>query len=343
MNETEAAQARPSAHEQVIQMAMAHQASSMVRVAAELHLADLLTTGPKTAEELAATTGTHAPSLYRFLRTASCMGLFCEDGERRFALTAMAEPLRSDIPGSLRTSVLSVTGPLFTRSFEGLLYSVQTGKTAFEKEFGMPIFEWLPKHPDEAAHFSDLMIGFHGPETAAVAEAYDFTGLGTLADVGGATGNMLTAILARYPGLCGVLFDLPHNAAAAAEFIAARGMTDRIRFQTGSFFEEVPTGADAYLMSHIIHDWSEEQCLTILGNCRRAMKPDGRLLIVEMVIPEGNEFHTGKLTDMIMLTAPGGQERTAAEYSDLLGKAGFRMERVVPTASAASVVEAFLT
>lgn len=342
MHDNRETQAAPSAHEQIIQMALAHQVSNIIRVAAELKLADLLADGPKTAEELAAPTGTHAPSLYRFLRTASCMGLFCEDAKHRFAATSLAEPLRTDTTGSLRTSVLSITGPMFTRSLQGLLYSLQTGKSSFEKEFGMPIFDWLPQHPEEAAHFSDLMIGFHGPETGAVAEAYDFTGLGTLADVGGATGNMLTAILARYPGLCGVLFDLPHNAAAAAELIAARGMTDRIRFQSGSFFEEVPTGADAYLMSHIIHDWSEEQCLTILGNCRKAMKPDGRLLIVEMVIPDGNDFHTGKLGDMIMLTIPGGQERTAAEYSDLLGKAGFRMERVVPTASAASVMEAFV-
>jgi len=327
---------------QLIEMARGHQVSSMLRVAAQLKLADLLSEGPRTTEELAQSTATHAPSLYRFLRTAASLGLFTEDAEHRFSLAPLAEPLRSGVPGSVRTTILSLTGDLFLRPFSNLLYSVQTGKTAFEKEYGVPIFDWLGSHPEEGAMFSDLMIGFHGPETAAVAAAYDFSGCETIADIGGATGHMLATILGSCPGAKGVLFDLPHNAGGAATLIQGHGMAGRIRFEAGSFFESVPSGADVYVMSHIIHDWSEEQCLTILRNCRAAMGPQSRLLIIEMVIPPGNAPHPGKSTDIVMLAVPGGQERTEQEYCALLAKAGFRLERVVPTESAASVVEAFL-
>jgi len=323
-------------------MARGHQISSMVRVAAQLKLADHLSEGPRTAEELAQSTATHAPSLYRFLRTAASLGLFTEDAENRFSLTALGEPLRSGVPGSVRTTVLSLTGDLFRRPFSDLLYSVQTGKTAFEKQYGVPIFDWLGSHPEEGAMFSDLMIGFHGPETAAVAKAYDFSGAKTIADVGGATGHLLCTILGSCPSADGILFDLPHNADGAASLIQTRGMASRVQFKAGTFFESVPSDADVYMMSHIIHDWSEEQCLTILGNCRAAMGPNSRLLIIEMVIPPGNAPHPGKSTDMVMLAVPGGQERTEQEYRELLTKAGFRLERVVPTDSAVSVVEAFL-
>jgi O-methyltransferase domain len=326
---------------QLIQMAWAHQVSSLVRVAAELKLADHLAEGPKAAERLAQLTATHAPSLYRVMRTLASLGLFTEDERHCFALTPLGEPLRSGTPGSVRNSVLTMTGDMFCKPLANLLYSVQTGKTGFGKAFGAEIFDWLPHHPEEAAMFSDLMVGFHGPETAAVAGAYDFTGFDTIVDVGGATGNMLTTILGRHPGPRGVVFDLAHNRDGATTFIQMRGMADRIGFVDGNFFESVPSGGDAYLMSHIIHDWSEDQCLTILGNCRRAMKATSRLLIIEMVLPAGDIPHTGKMTDIVMLTVPGGQERTEREYGQLLKKGGFKLARVVPTESAASIVEAF--
>src|SRR3981081_2100093 len=327
---------------QLIEMARGHQVSSMLRVAAQLKLADYLSEGPRTAEELAQSTATHAPSLYRFMRTAASLGLFTEDAAHRFSLAPLGEPLRSGIPGSVRTTILSLTGDLFGWAFTSLLVWVKRGKPSFEKEHGAPLFDWLASHPEEGAMFSDLMIGFHGPETGAVAAAYDFSGCETIADIGGATGHMLATIVGSCPGAKGILFDLPHNADGAATLIQARGMAERIRFEAGNFFESVPSGADVYMMSHIIHDWSEEQCLTILGNCRAAMSPKSRLLIIEMVIPPGNGAHPGKATDMVMLAVPGGQERTEQEYCALLAKAGFRLERVVPTESAASVVEAFL-
>jgi hypothetical protein len=328
------------AQAQLMQMAMAFVPSILLGLAARLKLADLVADGPKTAEVLAEATGTFAPALYRFLRTLSAHGLFVEDEERRFGLTELSEPLRTGVPGSVQTSVVMITGDYFMQSFGHLLYSVQTGKSAFVDLHGESLFDHLATRPEDASMFSDLMIGFHGPETAAVAAAYDFSGFETIADIGGATGNMITKILAKYPEAKGLIYDLPHNEANAAELLAARGMTERVRFVVGNFFESVPAGSDCYLMSHIIHDWTEEECLTILAHCKQAMGPKSKLLIVEMVLPPGNVFHPGKITDMVMLAVPGGQERTEEEYRVLLEKAGFRLERVVPTDSAVSVVEA---
>jgi hypothetical protein len=188
--------------------------------------------------------------------------------------------------------------------------------------------------------FSETMVGLHGAEPAAVAAAYDFSQFETIIDVGGATGNLLTAILSRHAEPRGILFDLPHVVGDAPQLINARGLADRIKVEAGSFFESIPTGGSAYLLSHIIHDWSEAQCLTILGKCRHAMKPNNRLLIVEMVLPTGDAPHPGKMLDIIMLAIPGGQERTEPEYRELLEKAGFQLTRIVPTESAVSVVEA---
>jgi ubiquinone/menaquinone biosynthesis C-methylase UbiE len=203
------------------------------------------------------------------------------------------------------------------------------------------MFEYMKTRPQEATWFNEMMIAFHGSEPPAVAAAYDFSSLGTLVDVGGGTGNLLTTILQANPQLRGVLYDLSHVAAQARELIASRGLADRCTVNEGSFFDALPEGGDAYMLSHIIHDWDEASCIKILTNCRRAMKPGGRLLLVEMVIPPGNDFHPGKLSDMIMLAfTPGGCERTAKEYDTLFAKAGLKLTRVVPTASPVSVVEA---
>ena len=323
-------------------MATAHWASHFLYTAVELKLADCVAAGPQTAEEIAKTTATHAPSLYRFLRTLANLGLFTEDSEHRFSLTALGETLRTGVPGSMRATVIIMAGKILNLGLENLTYSLRTGQTGFEKATGLQLFDWLAKHPEEASLFSETMVGFHGAEPAAVAAAYDFSDLGTIVDVGGATGNLLTTILGRHREPRGVLFDLPHVVAEAPALIASRGLADRVRIETGSFFERVPEGGDAYMLSHIIHDWSEEQCVTILGHCRRAMKPGGRVLLVEMVLPAGDTPHPGKMLDMIMLVAPGGQERTEAEYRGLLQKAGFRLTRVVPTESAVGVVEASL-
>ena len=232
-----------------------------------------------------------------------------------------------------------MAAPPFWRTWEEITYSLETGQPAFDKLWGMPFFDYLGQHPEAASHFSEAMVGFHGSEPPTVAEAYDFSGIQTVVDVGGATGNMLAAVLSRHTGLRGVLYDLPHVVGDAPALLKARGVEDRVTIETGSFFERVPAGGDAYLLSHIIHDWSEEKCLTILRNCREAMRPDGRILIVETVLPEGDTPHQGKLQDLVMLLVPGGQERSEKEYEELLGKAGFQLRRVVPTTSVVSIVE----
>lgn len=332
----------PPPHAQLVQMATAHWVSQILYVAARLNLADHLAEQPMTAEQLAGSTTTHAPSLYRLMRTLASLDILNEDAAHRFALTELGDALRSDAPGRAHPTILTLANPGWISGFGQLLYSVQTGKPGFEKQLGMPIFEWLAQHPEEAFMFSETMIGVHGAEPAAVAAAYDFSGSKTIVDVGGATGTLLLTILASHPQSHGVLYDLPHVVRDAPALIHARGMADRVTVEAGSFFDGVPAGGDAYLLSHIIHDWPEDQCLTILGNCRRAMTPDSRLLIIEMVLPGGNAPHPGKLLDMMMLVGPGGRERTEQEYVTLLGKAGLRLARVVPTESAVSVVEARL-
>jgi hypothetical protein len=328
----------PAADAQIAQILLSQLVSRLVYVAATLKLADHLADGPKTAEELAPSTGTHAPTLHRILRTMASLGFFTEDTEHRFALQPLGAVLKSGTPGHASAVILG--GELVTRSLDNFLYSAQTGKTGFERSFGVPWFDWLGANPVQASLFNDTMLGFHGTEPPAVAAAYDFSAFHTIADVGGSTGNLLATILSRHPGPRGILFDLPHVVREAPAFLQQRGLADRIRIEGGSFFDGAPAGADAYILSHVIHDWNEEQCLTILGHCRRAMPPGGRLLLVEMVLPEGDTPHPGKLLDLLMLTVPGGEERTPSQYSALLDQAGFQMTRVVPTASLVSIVEA---
>jgi hypothetical protein len=330
-------------HVQLIQMSTGHWVSRLLYVAARLGLADHLADGPKTAAVLAQKTGTHAPSLHRVMRTLASLGVLTEDEQHRFATTPLGKALETGAPGAARATVLTLAGDFIWHGFEHVLYSVETGKSGIEKAVGEPIFGWLAKHPEEASLFNETMVGFHGEEPAAVAAAYDFSPFETIIDVGGGTGNLLTTIIAKHAGPRGVLFDLPHVVREAPALIEARAVRERVTVAPGSFFESVPAGGDAYLLSHVIHDWSEEQCLTILGHCRAAMKPNGKVLIIEMVLPEGNVPHPGKMLDMMMLIGPGGQERTEPEYRALLAKAGLRLARVVPTRSAVGIVEAVRT
>lgn len=331
---------QPPPHVALIQMATAAWVSRLVHAAARLGLADHLATGPRSAAELAGPLGLHALSLHRFMRCLASLGLLTEQAGQRFALTALGEALKTGAPGSARATILTAGSPWFMGALDEIVYSLQTGRTAFEKMHGMPVFDYLGRHPDEASLFSEMMVGFHGQEPPAVAEAYDFSVFGSVVDVGGATGNLLAAILARHEGPRGILFDRPHVVTDAPALLASRGVQARVTIEAGDFFETVPAGGDAYVLSHIIHDWSEEQCLGILGRVRKAMRPDGRLLLVEMVLPAGDTPHPGKVLDMVMLALPGGQERTEEEYRQLLARAGFRLTRVIPTSSDVSIVEA---
>lgn len=312
--------------------------TQMVYVAAKLKLADLLTAGPRTAEDLATETKTHAPSLYRLLRALASLGIFAEDAQHRFALTPMADLLRTDLPGS-QSALAVMSGEEHYLGWGELLYSVQTGKTGFEKLYGMGVFDYLSQHEEQAKTFDAAMVGIHGRESAAMTDAYDFSQFKVLADVGGGNGSLLSTVLKKNPNLRGLLYDLPGVTQRAKDSIAAAGLADRIEIQAGSFFESIPSGADAYLMRHIIHDWDDERSLTILRNIHKVIPASGKLLVVEGVIPPGNDPNFGKLLDLTMLTLPGGKERTEAEYRELFKQGGFELTRIIPTTAEVSVIE----
>ncbi len=328
----------PSPASQIMRMLSAYWISQALSVAAKLGLADLVVSGPRSAEDLARATKTHAPSLYRLLRALASVGVFADDGHGRFALTPLAECLRSDLPGSQRALAIT-TGEEHYRAWGELHYSVQTGKTAFDKVYGMPVFDFLSGHPEQAKLFDAAMVGVHGRESAAMLDTYDFSDVSVLADVGGGNGSLLTAVLGKYPALRGILYDLPGVTERAKANIQAAGLSGRCQVKGGNFFEAVPGGADAYLMRHIIHDWDDERAIKILQNVHRAMSADGRLLVVEGIIPPGNDPSFTKLLDLTMLVVPGGKERTEDEYHELFRAGGFRLTRIVPTAAEVSVIE----
>ncbi|MDB5921850.1 MAG: O-methyltransferase, family 2 [Betaproteobacteria bacterium] len=330
----------PPAHVQVMQMATGYLLSRAIYVAARLGIADLLADGAKTADELAQSTETHAPSLYRLMRTLASVGYFKESADHRFTLDELGAALRTDAPGAARSSVLALSGQWIWKAWEEFLYTVKTGETAFDKVFGVSLFGYLAQHPAEAKLFGEAMIGFHGSEPPAVADAYDFSDVSTLVDIGGGTGNLLGTILRRNERIKGIVYDLAHVVPEALKNFRAWGIADRASAEPGSFFESVPAGADAYLLSHVIHDWDEEKCLTILRNCRAAMRDTSRLLIVEYVLPSGNAPHLGKILDLMMLTVPGGMERSDEQYRELLSNAGLHLTRIIPTATQVSVIEA---
>jgi ubiquinone/menaquinone biosynthesis C-methylase UbiE len=327
-----------SPQEQISRMLTGYWISQALYVAAKLGLADLLKDGPRNADDLASATQSQPRALYRLLRGLASVGAFAEDDHHRFSLTPLGNCLRSDVPGSQR-SLAIMTGEEHYHAFGQLLYSVQTGKIAFDKLFGMPVFDFLQQHPEQAKIFDEAMVGVHGRETAAMLAAYDFSGIKVLADVGGGNGSVLTAILKQYPEMRGILFDLPGVIERAKANIKAAGLADRCQAIGGSFFESVPSGADAYLMRHIIHDWDTEKAKKILKNIHRAMGKEGKLLVVESVIPPGNAPSFAKLLDLTMLVIPGGEERTEQEYRKLYEAAGFLLRRIVATKTEISVIE----
>lgn len=317
--------------------------ASMVTVrslwaAAELGVADQIAGDPASVDTIAAAIGAHADTLYRILRLLAANGIFREHPDRRFSHTPQSETLREDHPTKTRAAVRLIGSVDFWNAFANLDKSGKTGETGWEMSKGISFFEWLPKHSEVASVFNDAMIGIHGGEPPAVAETYSFNG--TIVDVGGGSGNMLIHILKQHPEAKGVLFDLPHVADDAYANLTAAGIADRCQVQAGNFFEAVPAGGDIYLLSHIIHDWDEQSCLKILNNCRQARNPAGKVLLVEMVVPGPNQPHPAKELDLVMLTVPGGRERSEAEYGQLFEKAGLKLSRVIPTKSPVSIIEA---
>ena len=338
VNQPVAGVAYPSPQAVMARLLTGYWISQALHVAAHLGIADLLDNGPQSVAHLTKSTGAHERSLYRLLRALAGEGVFLEDAQGRFGLTPLGECLRSDVPNSQRSMAI-LNGEEHYRCWGELLYSVQSGQTAFEKLYGQPIFPYLAAHPRQARIFDEGMVGVHGAETKAMLDAYDFCGIGTLVDIGGGNGSLLAATLQRHPSLRGLLFDRPDVIERARSNIQALGLENRCTLIGGNFFEMAPTGGDAYLMRHIIHDWNDEQCRTILRNCHKVVPSSGKLLLIESVIPPGNEPSFAKLLDLTMLVIPGGMERTEAEYREILASAGFQLARVVATAAHVDVLE----
>jgi ubiquinone/menaquinone biosynthesis C-methylase UbiE len=312
----------------------------MLYLVADRGIADLLVHGPQSSERLAEATGLHDLSLYRVLRALATLGVFTELPGRRFELTEVGETLVAGHPSAAREAVLFRTGDLAWQVWAAFPRVVSTGKTAMELAFGTTLFDYLEQHPSERSLFNRVMLSIHGAEPAAVVAAYDFSRFERLVDVGGGIGTMLEAILSANPELTGVLFDHPSVVEEARRTLVESSVADRCELVDGDFFEQVPPGGDAYLLSHVIHDWDDESCLTILRNCSEVMGADGTLLLVEELLPSANTPHSAPLLDILMLVYAGGMERTRDEYADLLTRAGFRLDKVVPTASTVSVIEA---
>jgi hypothetical protein len=315
--------------------------SQAVYVAAKLGIADLVKDNPRSVADLAAATATHAGALYRVLRALASIGVFTETEPKTFALTPFAEPLLSDRAGSMRDMAIWIGEEPHWRVYGEMLHSVRTGETAFERVHGEEVFPYLFETNRALGDiFNRAMTSFSSSVAPAVAEAYDTAGAKTLVDIAGGHGLLLAAFLKANPQLKGVLFDVPTVIEGAGAVLESEGVAARVETATGDFFHSVPAGGDLYMMKHIIHDWDDARSLEILKNIRSAMNDDGRVLIVEMVVREGNEPDFSKIMDLEMLVTPGGIERTAAEYRELLAQAGLHLTRIVPTASPYSIVEA---
>lgn len=321
------------------QMAFGALLTQALYVAARLGVADLLAAGPRKVAELAAETGTHERSLYRLLRSLAGAGVFAEVEPQTFGLTPLADPLRSDAPSSMRNGVIFMGEAWHFGVWANLLYSVRTGQPAWGHTHGAEVFEYFAANPEQAEIFNGAMTDMSVGTAPAVVAAYDFSGFGTLADIAGGHGYLLAQILKVTPNLSGILFDVPPVVEGAAALLEREGVAERVERVAGDFFQSVPR-ADAYIMKHIIHDWDDERAAQILKNINAAMGEQGRVLIVETVVPEGNGPHYSKLLDLEMLVSPGGVERTAEEYAALLSAAGLKLSRIIPTLSPFSIVEA---
>jgi hypothetical protein len=328
------------AHVQLIQMGVAIWQARAVYAAAELGLADLLADGARSAAELAHATDTHAPSLYRLLRALASCGILTEAQPGRFATTPLGDALRDGAPGAARATILTIAGSWQWKAWDGFLHALRTGEPGLKAAFGKNLFDFLSDERLHGARFNEAMVGMHGAVAPAVVAAYDFSRFDSIVDVGGGKGALLAGVLQAHPRLRGVLFDLAATENDARTYLAEAGLSARCEFAAGDFFAAVPAGHDAYVLAHVLHDWSDSESIAILRKCREAIPARGRLLIVEAVLPEGDTPHHGKLMDLLMLTVTGGVERRADQFAGLLQESGFRLARICPTTTHQSIIEA---
>lgn len=311
-----------------------------ISVVAALGIADLLTDGPRSCADLAVATHTHEPTLYRVLRVLAGEGVLVQDERDYFGLTAIGNLLRSDSVGSQRSSAIMKGSPWEWAAWGAFPRSVEDGEVAFRHAHGVSLFDYLDGHLDAAAIFNDMMTGLTSAKCDAILRSYDFSGVGTFADVGGGHGVLIARALAAYPGMHGILFDLPSVVGGAGQQLEAAGVADRCRVVGGSFLEAVPSGADLYALVSVLLNWDDEQAEVILRVCHAAMQGQGRLIALDWLVPPGGEPHPSKYLDLQMLVLFGGRQRTEPEFTELLTRSGFEVSRVVGTPAGFSIIEA---
>jgi SAM-dependent methyltransferase len=323
----------------LFQMATGYWVSQAIYVAAKLGIADLLKDGPQSCVALAAATGSDGPSLFRLMRALASVGVFSHASGDCFALSRLADSLRTNAPASLRAMVITI-GEIHYQACGNLLHSVQTGSPAFNNVFGTSLFDYLKQNAIAADAFNQGMTNLSSMLAYAILMAYDFAGISSIVDVGGGEGKLLRKILELNPEMVGAVLDMPRTIETVNQRRNGNSRGGRCSYIAGDFFDSVPEGADAYLLCGVIHDWDDDQAAAILRNCRRAMAENGRLLLVDMVVPENAASCFSKLLDLNMLVMNGGRERTKREFCALLDAADYKLTRIIPTMAPQSMIEA---
>jgi hypothetical protein len=313
--------------------------SSAISTVAKLAIADHLEAGPKSSKELAAVTATNERALYRLLRATASLGVFTELEDGRFAQTPLSEPLRSAANPCIRNMAMMFLDDWFASNWAQLPWSVETGRSAAFKVFGMAPWDVFRERPDQAVNFNNAMTDMSQADSPVIAGSYDFSQFTHIVDVGGGHGLLLASVLRTAPSLRGTLFEQPEVAHEAQGSPILQPFADRCEIVGGSFLESVAPGADAYMMKHIIHDWDDEHSKTILANCRKVIADSGKLLVIDQVVGRRNEPDFAKLMDLEMMVNPGGLERTEEEWAKLLASSGFRLTRIIRTPVPQCIIE----
>jgi len=327
----------------MLQMLGGFRVARSIYVAAEFGIADLLADGPKSIDELAQASGTHGPSLYRVLRALASVGIFAEDESGRFSLTPPAEFLKTDVPDSVRASVKLFGEEWHWRLWGNLDYSVKTGEPTFDHLYEQGFFDFYNQNPEFAKTSSESKTSMVARASASLLGNYDFSSIGKVVDISlaGGYGSTLVALLKANPTMKGVLFDFPPVIEGTKPVIEAASLADRCELIAGNCVESVPSGGNAYVLMFVVHNWDDDRAIKILKNCHQAMAEDGKVLLIEMIMPKGNEPFVGKMVDLeSLLLTPGGYERTEEQYRSLLDAAGFKVKNIIPTQSANSIIEA---